>query len=264
MAQAFLAFPPNPSAPTTNVYSHNGPVAQGEPLSLLFWGTAWTTLVNPTKAGLLSDAFAEAVRRIVNGPWMAGLRQYGVTRSVVLGPSLVTTWTDPPQLPDTFDSSDVKQMLLHQLSFLGLPTNQMYVVFMPPNTKHEDDTVGGAHSTIAGVWFGFVCWDQSFDVMMVRCSHEISEMCSDPESNAWRAHHAPHEWAEIADICSGQDGYTRGVWVESYWSNRDQACIIPTAWSLRHTLAWANKQLNGNGVRSLNPGPSIRNFIMSV
>src|SRR4029079_5476651 len=138
-----------------------------------------------------------------------------------------------------------------------------YVIFLPQNTQHEDHSRGGAHThfhSMGGtVWYGYVCTDPSFEEMMRRCSHEISEMCSDPEDDAWKAYKAGHGLDEIGDICQEQDGRTNGVWVESYWSNREQACIIPTAWSIRHSLAWSSRALNGKGLRSLQPGSSIRN-----
>jgi hypothetical protein len=69
---------------------------------------------------------------------------------------------------------------------------------------------------------------------------------------------------EIGDLCNAVDGPLNGVSVESYWSMYDGACLIPTAWSVRRTLAGAGKKLNGQGIRSLqNPIDSLNRFIVN-
>jgi hypothetical protein len=48
---------------------------------------------------------------------------------------------------------------------------------------------------------------------------------------------APAGLDEIGDVCNLRDEFRNGLNVESCWSISDNACVIPTAWSARRTLA---------------------------
>jgi hypothetical protein len=95
--------------------------------------------------------------------------------------------------------------------------------------------------------------------------HELAEMCSDPEGDAWRIDGQGPAYSEIGDICNLEDLVLNGVNFESYWSILDNACLIPTAWSLRRTLAGAGIKLTGQGLRSFfGPIPSLNQFIVNL
>jgi hypothetical protein len=56
-----------------------------------------------------------------------------------------------------------------------------------------------------------------------------------------------------------------GVNVESYWSATDNACLIPTAYSLRRMLQWSGHVLGGKGLRSIqDPIPSLNKFVVDL
>jgi hypothetical protein len=95
--------------------------------------------------------------------------------------------------------------------------------------------------------------------------HELAEMSTDPEGDAWTVNGQPGGLNEIGDVCNLLDGQLNGVQVESYWSVFDNACIIPTSFSVRRALASTGKKLNGDGLRSLqSPMPSLSKFISSL
>jgi hypothetical protein len=51
-------------------------------------------------------------------------------------------------------------------------------------------------------------------------SHELVETITDPEGNAWGP-------IEIGDVCIPLNDWLDGVYVQSYWSNVDGACVMP-------------------------------------
>jgi hypothetical protein len=90
-------------------------------------------------------------------------------------------------------------------------------------------------------------------------------MCSDPEGDAWKVDGQPSGLDEIGDVCNLEDAPLGGVNVESYWSIFDNACLIPSAWSLRRTLAGVGKKLNGKGLRSIqDPIPSLNQLVVNL
>jgi len=280
MDSPLLTFPPDTRCPASNVSSHGGAIATGAPVHLLFWGQDWQTRPGPGGVGLLADAVTAAVKSILAGPWMSGLRQYGVKRSAF--GSSTTVATDPPFLPHTFDNGDVENLIQSRIDGGQFPEpdepggRNLYVVFMPPNTKHPDiDGIqpAGAHSSfntgsiidVDRAWYAFVCTN-SFGETIRAFSHELAEMCTDPESDGWKVDGGKTGCDEIGDLCNSRVGTVSGVDnVEAYWSNVERICIIPVVWSVRHVLGWAGKRLDGHGLRSLqNPVPSLKQFIVNV
>jgi hypothetical protein len=86
-------------------------------------------------------------------------------------------------------------------------------------------------------------------------SHELVEACTDPEGDAWQINPVNStNWNEIGDACSSTT-VLNGVLVQSYWSQFDHACVIPTVFSLRRILKFAGKQLTGGSLKSLQPPP---------
>jgi hypothetical protein len=63
-------------------------------------------------------------------------------------------------------------------------------------------------------------------------SHELVESVTDPEGTAVTGVPGTCNqsgWCEIGDICNAT-GMVNGVVVQSYWSDEDQACVIPTTY----------------------------------
>jgi len=280
MASDLLTFPPDPRCAARNVSSHGGAIATGTPLQLLFWGQDWQSRIDPNTGGLLSDTFTAAVRSILASAWMSGLVQYGVRRSA-LGSSRIVP-TDPPFLPHTFDNGDVENLIQSLIDSGQFPEpdepggRNLYVVFMPRNTKHPDVNgiqISGEHSSfntgsaidVDRAWYAFIC-DKDFDEMIRAFSHELVEMCTDPEDDGWKVDDGGTGCDEIGDLCNNRTAPVNGVNnVEAYWSNREGTCIIPTVWSVRRVLGWTNRPLNGRGLRSLqDPIASLKQLIVNL
>ena len=230
--------------PGFSVQHHGGPVGSGLPVELLFWGDWWnsaegvgrrTLIIDRTQALLASDYFSE-------------LKQYGVDRPHWRGARTVTK----PGPPGAFNSNDDQQAVPDLIDDLidddvfPDPDDEKiaFIVFMP---KGFTQSIGanGAHTKDYNYTFPWdedwywVAWVRSFGVdtgedpedALRTMSHELVEMLSDPESDAWYAGNA--QTGEIGDAAVSSPGGTKqtawvnGVHVQAYWSNQYGATVIP-------------------------------------
>jgi len=270
--------PPPPNTPpcsSTAVVSHGGAIGTADPVQLVFWGAVWQTAL-----AQLASSFVTAVKAILTGPYMSGVRQYGVKRCS-FGGSLIITAPGPPLLPNTFTDGTIQgviQSLIDQGTFPEPDEpggRNLYVVLMPPNTQYQNPPgiiAAGAHSSfqsgsVIDPDIAWVAWvgNNTLAGMTAVFSHEVVEMCTDPEGDSWFINGAPLQCSEIGDTCTGRTSPLNGVNVNAYWSNFDNACLIPTAWSMRRTLAGAGIKLSGQGLRSFFGAiPSLNQFIVSL
>jgi hypothetical protein len=89
----------------------------------------------------------------------------------------------------------------------------------------------------------------------------LAETCTDPECDAW----VVTGNQEIGDVCNFVDQTIDGITYQSYWSAADNACLLPTAYSLRRALQWSGHRLNGNGLMSIQgPIPSLNRFVVDL
>jgi len=277
---------------STAITFNGGSIGTADAVQLLYWTSIWQTLPDPSNPGqLLQNTFTAAVQSILAGPWIAGLRQYGI-RPCPFGGSHIITSPNPPFAPNTFTCGDV-QWIVNSLideGFFPEPDDpggrNLYIVLMPPNTQFNPGggpPARGAHSyTSTGGVFDpdneWVAWigSQALSGMTSTFCHELAEMCTDPEpSSGWYFNGAPTGCTEIGDLCNNVNTQLNGVTVESYWSSFDNACLVPTAFSLRRALIWAiqtsgllptvAKTLGGQGLRSIqSPIPSLLQFIKNL
>ena len=70
-----LLFPPNVPRPIA-VSNGGGAIGTNLPVQLIFWGSAWNQPSTTPSAGTILGS----VQTILGGPWMSGLRQYGIRR----------------------------------------------------------------------------------------------------------------------------------------------------------------------------------------
>jgi len=266
-------FPPLGTCPPTGLRFNGGAIGTADAVQLLFWSAVWNT---PALAPLAGSITA-AVKSILGGPYMSGLRQYGVKRCFFGNAQVVVP--SPPLAPNTFGESNVQgliQSLIDQGTFPEPDEaggRNLYFVMMPPNTIYGPGGARGAHSafsTGSGIdpdlaWYAWI-GNNTLSQMTSTFCHELVEMCTDPEpGSGWSIPGGPPTCSEIGDICNLQDAQLNGVTVESYWSVFDNACLIPTAWSLRRTLAGAGIKLNGKGLRSLqDPIASLNQFVVNL
>ena len=257
-------FPPIGGFPPPLIMSFGGgPVAAGSGVQLIFWGSAWNApTTSPSAAQLVAN-----VQSILRGPWRTGLRQYGIGRVPFLGAMTVTQ----PVPPASFDDGDISSLFLRLVSGGVIPAAQvtLYLVFMPPGTNYGPGGIFGKHYAIpyqapplgpVTGWVGVVLNGSESQMSWV-FSHELAEMLTDPNVfGGWTINGNPS--AEIGDVCNGVTGVLSGVTVQSYWSLKDNACLIPTATSVRKTLALAGITLGGQGLRSIrDPIPSLNSLI---
>ena len=264
---ADLIFPPIFPPPIT-IENRGGAIGTGIPVQLIFWGSAWNQ--PSTSPGV--TAIVGAVQSILSGPWFSGLRQYGIRRCNFGGSMVVTA----PGPPGTYKDDDIQNLIWDLIDGNTFPEpdepggRNLYMVFMPPGTIYGPGGIRGKHlvasdtdlpADVDHAWVGFVVASTSLSAITSAFSHELAEMCTDPESDAW----VVSGNQEIGDVCNIVDGQLNGVNVESYWSAADNACLIPTAYSVRRMLLWSGRSLGANGLRSLqNPIPSLNALILAL
>jgi hypothetical protein len=269
------SFPNNPGT-STSLSFHNGALATGAPVQLVFWGSIWNNPSTSPSAATIGNA----VQNLLSSPFLSGLRQYGIIRSPFRG-AIVVTSPEPPFLPNKFSDAggDIENLVNTLINDGKFPEpdetggRNIYCVVMPPNTKFNGpDGVIGAHGhfssgsiiDVDNAWYAWI-GNANLATMTRAFGHELVETCTDPEGDGWTIDGAPAALNEIGDICNKNLGTVNGVTVEPYWSKFDGACIIPTSVSVRRTLASVGRTLNGKGLRSLqSPIPSLNKFISSL
>jgi hypothetical protein len=250
-----------------NASNGGGALATGVPVHLIFWGAAWNQAATIPSAGTV----AGAVQSILRGPWMSGLRQYGVRRCS-LGSAIILTNPGPPASYKDSDVMDIVWALIDDGKFPEPDEpggRNIYVVFMPPGTTYGPGGIRGKHVVASdydfpadydNAWVAFVVTNTLDQITSTFC-HELAETCTDPESDAWTVTGNQ----EIGDVCNFVDARVGGILLESYWSVEDNACLIPTAYSVRRALKWSGNTLGGKGLRSVrSPIPSLNQLVVAL
>jgi hypothetical protein len=186
-----------------------------------------------TQAMLGSDYFSE-------------LYQYGINRPRWRGATIVTKPSPPMSFNSTDDEKAVPDLidaLIDDNVFPDPDDERIAFIVLMPAGFTETISANGAHTYDYNYEFPFdkdyywVGWVRSFgdtpgedreDVMRTM-SHELVELFTDPETDAWYAGGAAA--GEIGDAgVSGnvkQTAWVNGVKVQAYWSNRHAATVIP-------------------------------------
>jgi hypothetical protein len=264
---ADLLFPPIVPLPI-NVSNGGGAIGTGLPVQLIFWGGAWNQPATSPSAG----AILASVQTILRGPWMSGLRQYGVRRCNLRGAMVVTG----PTAPGTYNDNDIKDLIWALIDDNKFPEPDdsggriIYMVFMPPGTTYGPGGIRGKHLVASDfdfpadndhAWVGFVVFNAAIGQITSTFCHELAETCTDPESDAWTVTGNQ----EIGDVCNFVDQTVNGILYESYWSATDNACLLPTAYSVRRALKWSGHVLGGKGLTSVQkPIPSLNALVVSL
>jgi hypothetical protein len=227
---ADLLFPPNAGTTDTNVVNHGGAIASGVPAVLIFWGDAWDQPDN----SLLRAQVIASLTGLLAGPYFSAVKDYGAGRPSFAGAYTLTS----PNPPATFDDGDVGDALWNLIDANDFPEpddaggRNAYIFFMPPGTTYGPGGALGAHShptdydfpfdwdTAWAAWVGF----SDLDTITRVFGHELAELASDPEGDAW---YVDSNGEEIGDLCNSRRAFVRGVFVEGYWSRSRNACVIP-------------------------------------
>lgn len=220
-------------------------------LQLIFWGAYWNQNPVPAIADIKS-----AVQRIVSGPYMDNLNQYGVGRGSVRG---ITIWPfDPPVVfpqldkPGPFTFQDVGRLVAGLIEGESLPEPDedwqlLHCVFVPPYATYNTPQIVGANGPIPWsdydlgdvdndpihcLWVGS---DGTLDYITTVFSHELAEAVTDPGGGTGIVAGPgtpgcpPQGSCQIGDVCTSICGITSGVKVQSYWSQTGGACVLPGA-----------------------------------
>ncbi|HVQ50418.1 MAG TPA: hypothetical protein VMS92_10275 [Mycobacterium sp.] len=226
----------------------NGAVAGaagGHPVQLIFWGQWWNGPAGQQRLALIQDR----TQSLLNSPYFSELTQYGVPHAPIWrGGTIVTTPAPPLRLSSQDTTQSVKELVGALIDDGVFPDPDdgpriAFIVLMPDGFTVINSGVLGAHSNdydwdfpfdTDTYWAGWVRPEPATpEFTMVTLSHELTEMLTDPEADAWRLSPVNGSNTEVSDVSfsSGrtvrQNAFVNGTQVEAYWSNRHGATVIP-------------------------------------
>ncbi len=229
-------------------HDNNGRLLTHCRVVLVFWGTAWgKSSTTPSQ-----DTFATALKGIVNGPWSSKLAQYRGIGHISIEQTTPVTTSDPPT---SFTNSDIQTMLKDQIDKGKLPApdntiDRVYCVLMPTGHSSGDTSFVGQHQFFdrngTRAYYAWVTNDGTLtggNSIPKVFSHELAESASDPnlgnpDSGILLDVSATDTNEEIGDVCNNTFSVVNGVAVQSYWSQQDRACVLPTGASATGRILW--------------------------
>jgi len=253
-----ITLPSNLPGGTVPVFLGQGSKVEHPDLQVVFWGSYW-----PGSGAINQNALMDAFTKIVTGPYLSGLAQYGYAGNVNVRPALTDPMGIPPitvplqaLAPGVQQSQNVYNAVQGYVEALvnndvipNVDDNHdlIVMVVLDPNIPvPQNESASGAISTVGGshgkleifellddnIRFavGWITTQAGFDQATAIFSHELVEAITDPfPASGWVQTSPPASpnSNEIADVCNAP-GRVDGVQVVSYWSIADQACIIPT------------------------------------
>lgn len=214
-----------------------GPFMSVAHIHLIFWGAEWVGAAPPVDP----LAVRAAVGGICGSAYMDAAYDYGNSGPVAWKTFYMQSATEPPaKFPDSSVSSLLTTLFARNLVPLPDSENQIdqfYVVFMPSTATSATAGAGGKHKFFnwtnpatnksTKVRYAWVLNNSSIDFVTAVFSHELVEAYTDPEGTYIQIQPGnANNWNEVGDICSSV-GYVDGIAVQAYWSQKDQACVIP-------------------------------------
>jgi hypothetical protein len=229
------AIPETAGGATPSFSDHGGPVIPHVRLILVFWGTWWNSTSAVPSVGQMTDA----VVNILTGPYMSSLSQYREIGSGFLQSSIVVSTAignSPASPPASFSNTDISTLLSNMIAAGLMPgpaadAELLYMVMLPPGVTQPGLLGEHTYADFNGtnLHFGWVANGGSLDSVTWVFSHELVESCTDPEGSAITGTGCNQGgWCEIGDVCTGNTAVINGVTVQRYWSQFDQACVVPT------------------------------------
>jgi hypothetical protein len=238
-----------------------GPFMSVAHIHLIFWGAEWVGAAPPVDP----LAVRAAVGSICASAYMDAAYDYGNSGSIAWKTFYMQSATEPPaSFPDT--SVSALLTFLFSGNLVPLPDSengidQFYVVFMPSTATSATAGRGGEHSfyswtnpatnATTKVRFAWVLNNSSIDFVTTVFSHELVEAYTDPEGTYIQIQPSnAASWNEVGDICLSV-GYVDGIAVQSYWSQKDQACVIPyyVDHDFPHSVPTSGARLKVIGIR---------------
>ena len=226
----------------------NGSILYRAQLRVIFWGKEWASATPPVTMGeVIND-----VESVLAGPYLDGLDQYGISGAFVDRVHKLTN-EDPPNPFGLDDAGDRVKDLIGDGTFPepiqdNLPS--VYAVFLPSKVagKSVSTPEAGYHSNYLNFdWGDFdisyvhVAWagnDGTRQGISSNFTHELVETLTDPDGSGWQVDpRSSFNWNEICDVCQST-AVLNGVTVSSYWSNRENACIITDSAFTTFKVQW--------------------------
>jgi hypothetical protein len=224
---------------------------------------------------------------------MSYLAQYGVHRGNLRGTTFVTNSepgsTENPPTPGFFSLNGVGNFIIGLIDAGTLPEPDEdwplvnCVVMSTNSTFTGGANISGQNTFITWNDYdlgdvdndpAFYLWagnDGTLNYITSTFSHELVEICTDPNGSGIRLVGCTGPSCQIGDVCNSWCDDVRGVRVQAYWSQLGDrngtrfgaagACVLPKFYSVRRTLAGANKNING---RLSAPIPSLNQLITSL
>jgi hypothetical protein len=217
---------------------NGGPVISTAHVILIFWGAQWAGTTAPSMG-----AVTDAVNAILTGPYMNSLSQYrGIRAGTLFGSLLAATPVggSPANPPNPFTNGDVEGLIQNLCNAGRVPapatdSQLFYCVIMPPGVNQPGSGFIGEHTFFsiggANAHYAWVTNSGTLPFVTTVFSHELVETVTDPEGSAilgTAGTCSQPGWCEIGDVCTGNTAVVNGVTVQRYWSNRDNACVVPT------------------------------------
>lgn len=202
-----------------------GPIIKNAQVQLIFWGSEW----RDAALGASADQFISDLQRLMAGPYMLGLSQYGdIAPASIRSPAFFDYSSEPANPLMLSNLGDYIKSLISTGRVPDFQSNYqiLYLVVTNGVSLDQNPAAFGYHywHSVGNQTFHFA-WVKSPDTGMA--SHEIIEACTDPEATGYLQ---PENGIEVADICKdNQDafGLSDGIKGASYWSNTDGRCILP-------------------------------------
>ena len=201
-------------------------------VQLVFWGDEW--LSTPPPSPSIEEVLAD-IEGIVASPYLDAVRQYGVVPFQGTFASLGDVYIEHRSVPNyEFTTVDVnyEAWLLMTSGPIDDSSTTIVCLIMPPGAT-PNESRSGEHDRslqpnlrwVPTIWIKFSSREQ----MSRTFSHELVETITDPEGDGIQVEPTGYfDWHEVGDVCKGLVGQLGGVNVQSYWSAKDNACVIPT------------------------------------
>lgn len=222
--------------------------AGGTPVQLLFWGSWWS---QEQEGKDLAGQLQDAVQTLLGLRYWSGLTQYGIPHAPVFRGATTVISPAPPTNGDQAASAlmDMVDDLIDEGTLPDPDDGRLAIIaFMPKGFKETN--AQGAHGDDYDFdfpwtdpdrfWAGWVSYKGNVDDTMQVFSHELVEMLTDPEQDAWHTERSTVS-NEISDAAGSpapgetpftrnrtdQTAYIAGVKVQGYFSNQHALPIIP-------------------------------------
>lgn len=224
-----------------------GEVLKQAQMVIIFWGSGWKT------STVGEEEVRGATQSVLEGPYLDALGQYGVERGSLVGSVRV----ENENVRENFTTADVEKLLQREIAQGAIAnpsknSNLLYVVVVSEGSRTKEKAEG-MHSYFdyfnggslrpraSRAHFAWVLGIDDLGSLMMRLTHEVVEAVSDPNGDGWKVKGGVNGleyregWVELSDAClvadlfqAGPEERASGVRVGSYWSQRDQACVVPS------------------------------------